>query len=67
MIKCPSVARDAEDRVRLDALREAAQSGIAEIEAGRCRCFTSAEALEQHLAELMQSMLSEEAGLRPRS
>lgn len=41
--------RDAEERARLKALREAAQTGIADIEAGRFRKFESATELRRHL------------------
>jgi len=44
--------RESEDDLRLTALREAARIGIADIEAGACRSFDSAQALGQHLAML---------------
>jgi antitoxin ParD1/3/4 len=40
--------RDAEDKARLKALREAARNGIADIEAGRFRTFATAEAIKRH-------------------
>ena len=43
-------SRDAEDKARLKALREAARIGIADIEAGRFRSFDSPEAIRQHLS-----------------
>ncbi|MSO76411.1 MAG: type II toxin-antitoxin system ParD family antitoxin [Alphaproteobacteria bacterium] len=43
--------RDAEDQLRLEALREAARPGIADIEAGRFRGFDDPAALCRHLAE----------------
>ncbi len=45
-------ARDAEDKARLKALRDAAKVGVADIEAGRYRSFDSAQDLGRHLAEL---------------
>ena len=44
--------REAEEKVRLAALREAARIGIADIEAGRFRTFESAAALNRHLPRL---------------
>lgn len=45
--------REAEDKVRLKALRDAARIGIADIEAGRYRSFDSPTALKQHVAALI--------------
>lgn len=45
-------SRDAEEKVRLEALREAAAIGIADIEAGRVRSFESPVALKRHLTTL---------------
>jgi antitoxin ParD1/3/4 len=42
-------SREAEDKARLKALREAARIGIADIEEGRFRSFTSADAIRSHL------------------
>jgi antitoxin ParD1/3/4 len=42
-------ARDAEDRLRLDALREAARHGIADMEAGKFRHFDDPAALRRGL------------------
>ncbi len=44
--------REAEDEVRLAALREAARIGIADIDAGAYRSFDSADELGRHLATL---------------
>jgi antitoxin ParD1/3/4 len=44
--------RDADERARLQALRDAARVGIVDIEAGRFRTFETLEALERHLAVL---------------
>jgi antitoxin ParD1/3/4 len=41
--------REAEDAYRLEALRAAVQTGIADIEAGRFKTFDSKEALRLHL------------------
>ena len=45
-------SRDAEERARILALREAARIGIADIEEGRFRTFGSPSALRRHLASL---------------
>lgn len=45
-------SREAEEKVRLKALREAARIGIADIDAGRFRSFASPAALNRHLASL---------------
>ncbi len=42
--------RESEDEMRLAALRDAAKMGIADIEAGSFRRFSSADRLGQHLA-----------------
>lgn len=44
--------REAEDELRLAALREAARIGIADIDAGAFRSFDSADELGRHLATL---------------
>jgi len=41
--------REAEDACRLEALRSAAQVGIADIEAGRFKTFETKESLRGHL------------------
>jgi len=43
-------SRDAEEKVRLKALREAVRIGVADIDAGRFRSFGSRAALGRHLA-----------------
>jgi antitoxin ParD1/3/4 len=47
-------SREAEDRARLKALREAARVGIADVEAGRVRDFGSTAELRSHLDTLAQ-------------
>ncbi len=42
--------REAEDKVRLKALREAASTGVADIDAGRYRTFDEPIALRRHLS-----------------
>jgi len=44
--------REAEDRAKLKALRDAAQVGIDEIEQGRFREFKTAASLRKHLERL---------------
>ena len=55
--------REAKDEARLSALREAAEAGIADIEAGRFRVFDSARELQEHLSALAAEVL--ESGVRP--
>lgn len=50
--------REAEDELRLAALREAAQIGIADFEAGRFTELDSDEAIEAHLAELLPDAIA---------
>ena len=45
--------RDAEEKIRLKTLREAARIGVADLEAGRYETFETAEALEAHVKALM--------------
>lgn len=49
--------RESEDEIRLSALREAARTGIADIEAGAFRSFDSADALGQHLAAVSSEVI----------
>ena len=44
--------RDAEDKIRLAALRKAVKIGIADIDAGAFRIFDSADAMGKHLETL---------------
>ena len=53
--------REAEDEVRLQALREAAEAGIADIAAGRYRVFDSAKELREYLSELAAETLDSRA------
>lgn len=46
--------QEAEDRARLKALREAAQAGVADLEAGRFRSFADADELGRYLTGLAQ-------------
>jgi antitoxin ParD1/3/4 len=45
-------SREAEEKVRLQALRDAARVGIDDLEAGRFRTFQSPAALNRHLASI---------------
>ncbi|MBL8268548.1 type II toxin-antitoxin system ParD family antitoxin [Steroidobacter sp.] len=47
--------RDAEDKARIKNLREAARLGIADMDAGRFREFTSSADLRSHLDTLAHS------------
>lgn len=53
--------REAEEKARLKALREAARAGITDIEAGRFRSFDSARDLERHLASIADAAISGKA------
>jgi antitoxin ParD1/3/4 len=50
-------ARDAEDQARLQALREAARAGVADIEAGRFRSFDDPESLRRHLGKVADAAI----------
>lgn len=49
--------RESEDKARLKSLREAARVGIADIEAGDFRDFSSSEELRAHLDALARKTL----------
>lgn len=49
--------RETEDEIRLRAMREAANAGIADIAAGRFRAFDAAEALRENLSALTADAL----------
>ena len=53
--------RDAEEKVRREALRQAARAGIADFEAGRFRTFESSDALGLHLAALADDAIASPA------
>jgi antitoxin ParD1/3/4 len=48
-----------EEKVRLKALREAARDGIADVEAGRIRSFSSMAELRAHLDSLVDQTLDQ--------
>jgi len=50
--------REAEEKVRLKALREAARVGIDDIEAGRFRSFQSPTALNRYLALMVDKTIA---------
>ena len=50
--------REAEEKVRLKALREAARVGIDDIEAGRFRSFQSPAALNRYLASIADKAIA---------
>lgn len=50
-----------EDEMRLQALREAADSGITDIEEGRFRTFDAPESLRGHLSQLTENAVSDPA------
>ncbi len=51
--------QESEDQVRLKVLREAADTGIADVVVGRFRTFDTADALEDHLSALSQDALAD--------
>ena len=53
--------QEAEEGIRLQAMREAAEAGIADIAAGRFRTFVAADALEKLLSALSDRALREDA------
>ncbi len=57
--------REAEDKARLKALREAARIGIADIEAGHLRTFEAAEPLRRHLAAVAEDAIAGQAAGTP--
>jgi antitoxin ParD1/3/4 len=54
-------SRDAEEKARLKAPRQAAQVGIADIEAGRFQSFESSPALKRHLAATIDKTIPKKA------
>lgn len=52
-------ARRAKEEAKLKALREAAQAGIDDIEAGRFKTFASFEEMEKHLREITDEILND--------
>jgi antitoxin ParD1/3/4 len=53
-------SREREEAVRLEALRNAADLGIADIEGGRFLTFDTREGLRSHLAMLTQRAISDD-------
>ena len=51
--------RDAEDRARIKALREAARVGIADVDGGRYVSFDNAESLRGHLNGIVDQAIGE--------
>ncbi len=51
-------SRDAEERARLAALRDAARLGISDIEGGRFVSFDTASELGRHLSELTEQAIT---------
>ena len=50
--------REAQDRASLNALREAARIGVADIDAGRFRSFESSAALNRHLTGIAKQAIA---------
>jgi antitoxin ParD1/3/4 len=57
--------RDAREKARLTALREAARVGVADIEARRFRTFDSPEELERQLSEIAREAIRAGASETP--
>lgn len=55
----PLKRQAAEDEDRLQALREAVEVGIVDIEAGRFRTFDTKESLRRHLSRLAKDAVSD--------
>jgi antitoxin ParD1/3/4 len=51
--------REQEDALRLDALRSAVQTGVADIEAGRLNAFESPVTLNAHLKALSSKAITD--------
>ena len=51
-------SREAEDKARLKALREAARVGIEDIDAGRFRSFASPDAIRKHLGAVADKAIA---------
>lgn len=51
--------QEAEEEVRLKAMREAADAGITDVAAGRFRTFDPADALEEHLSAVSDRALAD--------
>ena len=45
--------QESENAIRLKAMREAAEAGIADVAAGRYRTFDTADTLRDHLSEIV--------------
>ena len=59
--------RAAEEEARIAALRDAVRIGIADVEAGRVRAFSSPSALERHLASLVDETIGPVRPRKPRA
>ncbi|SUS08139.1 putative Transcriptional regulators (CopG/Arc/MetJ DNA-binding domain) [uncultured Defluviicoccus sp.] len=52
-------SREAEEQARIAALRDAARVGIADIQAGHFRIFETPDALEHHLASVVDEAVAD--------
>jgi len=52
-------SREAEDKARLKALREAARVGVADSEAGRFTTLDSANAVDRHVASIADRVVAQ--------
>jgi antitoxin ParD1/3/4 len=59
-------SREAEDRVRLEALRQAVQVGIDDLEAGRYKQFESFADLDDYLGKVTDEILAKRRTSRKR-
>jgi len=58
--------REASEKAKLKALREAARVGIADMEAGRYGTFDTADEIDRYLKSLWRSTLKTKRRVRPR-
>ncbi len=58
-------SREVEEQARIEALRDAARVGIADIDAGRFRTFATPQALERHLASVVDDAVQDRSAASP--
>ena len=56
--------REAQDNARLQALSEAARTGMADVDAGRFRSFESPAALSRHLTAIADKVIGRKPATR---
>jgi antitoxin ParD1/3/4 len=58
-------SHEAEERARLEALRDAARAGIADVEAGRYVTFADDDGLRQHLSGITNGLVRSRSTGKP--